>query len=97
MPRKNFVDDLIFNKMAAGGVQSAPICTDEEFIRRVYLDLTGRIPSAEDVVNFLKDENPIKRDILLDRLIYSPEFNDKWAMFFGDLYKNTANASNNNA
>ncbi len=96
MPRKNIIDDLIFNKMAAVGIQSAPVCTDEEFIRRAYLDLTGRIPSAEDVVNFLKDQNPIKRDILLDKLVYSQEFNDKWALFFGDLYKNTSQASNIN-
>jgi len=96
MPRKNFVDDLIFNKMSAAGIQSAPICTDEEFLRRATLDLTGRIPSADDVTNFLKDQNPAKRDALLDSLISSPEFNDKWAMFFGDLYKNTAFASNIN-
>ncbi len=96
MPRKNFIDDLIFGKMGVAGIQSAPLCTDEEFLRRATLDLTGRIPSADDVTNFLKDQDQIKRDILLDKLIYSPEFNDKWAMFFGDLYKNTAFASNIN-
>ncbi|MDQ3010581.1 MAG: DUF1549 and DUF1553 domain-containing protein [Acidobacteriota bacterium] len=96
MPRKNIIDDLIFGKMAIAGIQSAPLCTDEEFLRRATLDLTGRIPSADDVTNFLKDQDSIKRDVLLDKLIYSPEFNDKWAMFFGDLYKNTAFASNIN-
>ncbi len=96
MPHKNVIDDLIFGKMANAGIQSAPICTDEEFLRRATLDLSGRIPSADDVTGFLSDTNPDKRDALLDKLIASPEFNDKWAMFFGDLYKNTANATNIN-
>ncbi len=96
MPRKNFVDDLIFDKMQSAGVESAPNCTDEEFIRRIYLDLTGRIPSPTDVTNFLKDQTPNKRDILVDSLINSSEFVDKWTMFFGDLYKNTSAANNIN-
>ncbi|MFN0108107.1 MAG: DUF1549 domain-containing protein [Blastocatellia bacterium] len=94
MPRKNFVDDLIFGKMQSAGVQSAPVCTDEEFIRRVTLDLTGRIPSPQDVTNFLKDTNPNKRDILSDALLNSSEFVDKWTMYFGDLYRNTSNSNN---
>ncbi len=96
MPRKNFVDDLIFDKMQSAGVESAPNCTDEEFLRRVTLDLTGRIPSPAEVTNFLKDQNPIKRDILIDSLINSSEFVDKWTMFFGDLYKNTSVSNNIN-
>lgn len=96
MPRRNIIDNLIFGRMAAGGIQSAPLCTDEEFLRRVSLDLTGRIPSANDVVSFLKDGNPAKRDALIETLINSPEFVDKWTMFFGDLYRNTSQASNIN-
>ena len=96
MPRKNYVDDLIFGKMQSAGVESAPLCTDEEFIRRVTLDLTGRIPSPTDVNNFLKDQNPNKRDILIDALINSSEFVDKWTMFFGDLYKNNSVGNNIN-
>ncbi|MEK7832672.1 MAG: DUF1549 domain-containing protein, partial [Acidobacteriota bacterium] len=94
MPRKNFVDDLIFGKMQSAGVQSAPIATDEEFVRRIYLDLTGRIPSPDDVTNFLKDQDPNKRDVLTDALINSSEFVDKWTMYFADLYKNTSQSSN---
>jgi len=94
MPRKNFVDSLIFGKMQSAGVESAPVCSDEEFIRRVTIDLTGRIPSPGDVTNFLKNQNPNKRDVLIDALINSPEFVDKWTMFFGDLYKNTSQSSN---
>ncbi len=94
MPRKNFVDDLIFGKMQSAGVESAPVCSDEEFIRRVTLDLTGRIPSPTDVTNFLKNQDPNKRDVLIDALLNSSEFVDKWTMYFGDLYKNTSQSNN---
>lgn len=95
-PRKNFIDDAIFSRMASAGIQSAPISSDAEFLRRVTLDLTGRIPSASDVDAFLADTNPSKRDAKIDALIGSPEFVDKWTMFFGDLFKVNAQASNVN-
>src|SRR5437868_6592623 len=46
---KNFVDDYIFNRMAGAGIQSSPLASDAEFLRRVTLDLTGRIPAGSDV------------------------------------------------
>ncbi len=96
IPRKNFIDTILFDKMAQDNIMSAAICSDAEFIRRTYLDLTGRIPSADAVTNFLKDTNVNKRDALIDSLIGTPEFIDKWTMFFGDLFKNTARATNVN-
>src|SRR5262245_16506897 len=87
MPRKNFIDDSIFGRMASAGIQSAPLTSDAEFLRRVTLDLTGRIPSGEEVQAFLGDTNPSKRDLKVDALIGSPEFVDKWTMFFGDLFR----------
>src|SRR6266850_7863104 len=93
VPRKNFIDDAIFNRMAAAGIQSAPIASDVEFLRRVTLDLTGRIPSGADVVTFMFDTSPSKRDAKIDALIGSPEFIDKWTMFFGDLYKVNAQST----
>lgn len=94
MPRKNFVDNLIFGKVQSAGVESAPLCSDEEFIRRVTLDLTGRIPSPSEVTSFLSNQSANKRDLLIDSLLNSTEFVDKWALFFGDLYKNTSQSSN---
>jgi hypothetical protein len=94
IPRKNFIDDSIFGRMATAGIRSAPLASDIEYLRRVTLDLTGRIPSAADVVKFVNDPNPAKRDLKVDALMGSPEFVDKWTMFLGDLYKN--NAENNN-
>ncbi|MBS1787987.1 MAG: DUF1549 domain-containing protein [Acidobacteria bacterium] len=96
IPRKNFIDNIIFDRMAKDSIQSAPICTDEEFIRRAYLDITGRIPAAADVTTFLADTSTTKREALVDKLIGSPEYIDKWTMFFGDLYKNAARSTNVN-
>jgi hypothetical protein len=96
IPRKNFIDEILFGKMQYDNIQSAPLCTDNEFIRRVYLDLTGRIPAPEAVTAFLADTTANKRDALVDKLVESPEFVDKWTNFYGDLFKNTAFASNIN-
>ena len=93
-PRKNFIDEYIFGRMERDGIKPAPLSSDFEFLRRVYFDLTGRPPSTNDVYNFIADTNPNKRDALIDKLAWSYEFNDKWTMFFGDLLRNTATASN---
>src|SRR5262245_6185938 len=82
--------------MASADIESAPLASDAEFLRRVTLDLTGRIPSAADVEAFLADSDPSKRDLLVDSLIGSPEFIDKWTMFFGDLLRVNAQAQNIN-
>jgi hypothetical protein len=96
IPRKNFIDDAIFGRMAAAGIRSALLASDVEYLRRVTLDLTGRIPSGADVVTFMADTNPSKRDARVDALIGSPEFIDKWTMFLGDLFKNKTVSNNIN-
>ncbi len=94
IPRKNFIDNILFDRMQRDSIQSAPVSTDEEFVRRIYLDLTGRIPAAADVTAFVADKAATKREALIDKLIGSPEYVDKWTMFFGDLFKNNARSVN---
>lgn len=96
IPRKNFIDDAIFGRMEAAGIQPAPLASDGEFLRRVTLDLTGRIPTAAAVDAFLNDRSPNKRDAVVDALIGTPEFIDKWTMFFGDLFRVNGQATNVN-
>jgi hypothetical protein len=96
LPRKNFIDESIFGRMAAAGIEPAPLASDAEFVRRVTLDLTGRIPSGAEVETFLADSNPAKRDLKVDSLMGTPEFIDKWTMFFGDLFEVNAQATNVN-
>lgn len=94
IPRKNFIDEILFGRMQEDGIQSAPIASDAEYLRRVTLDLTGRIPSEQTVIAFLNNTDPNKRNALVDSLIGTPEFTDKWTQFFGDLFKNTSNSVN---
>ncbi|MSV29807.1 MAG: DUF1549 domain-containing protein, partial [Bryobacterales bacterium] len=86
----NLIDDFIFGKMAADGVVPAPLASDAEFLRRVSLDLTGRIPGVEQVEQFLKDENPLKRGKLIDSLIGSDGYVDRWTLFFGNHFEITS-------
>ena len=66
---ENFIDDAIFGKMEADGIPHAGLSTDTEFMRRVYLDLWGRIPDAAAVRGFVADTDPDKRNKLIDRLL----------------------------
>src|SRR5260370_28171210 len=77
-------------------VRGAKLSTDTEFLRRVALDLTGRVPSSDDVRAFLADTTPNKRDAVIDQLLYSKEFADRWVMWLGDLLQNTATLNNVN-
>lgn len=90
VPRRNLIDDEIFGKLAQMNVRSAALTTDEEFLRRIYLDLTGRVPSREQIENFRNDGSDSKRDIVIYQLLNSPEFVDRWTMWVGDWLGNTA-------
>jgi hypothetical protein len=94
IPHRNFIDDYIFGAMAAQKVPSARLTTDEEFFRRINLDLIGRIPDADAVRAFVADTTPTKRDDVIDRLLASDEFVDRWTMWLGDLLQNTSSSSN---
>jgi hypothetical protein len=83
------IDSYLFADMQAQGVQPADLTSDWEFIRRVTLDLTGRIPAPARVLSFVNDKSPDKRSALIEELLASPQWVDKWTMYFGDLYQNT--------
>ncbi|MBI2949450.1 MAG: DUF1549 domain-containing protein [Verrucomicrobia bacterium] len=86
-PANNRVDQLVAAKWKRMKILPSDLCTDTEFIRRVYLDLVGLPPSAEEVRLFLEDtpEVQIKRDALVERLMASPEFVDHWSNKWADL------------
>jgi hypothetical protein len=92
VPRRNFVDEEIFGTMQAQSVAAAQLSTDEEFLRRIDLDLTGRIPTSQHMKDFAANTDPGKRDALIEQLLASPEFVDKWTVWLGDLLQNTPNA-----
>ena len=68
-------------------IQPSDLCTDAEFLRRVYLDLTGLPPTADEVRAFLADtrDTRVKRDELIDRLIGSTEYVEHWTNKWADL------------
>ena len=83
------IDSYIFADFQANGITPAPKTTDWEFVRRITLDLTGRIPTPDRVLSFVADTAPDKRAKLIEELLAKPEWIDKWTMYFGDLYQNT--------
>ncbi len=85
---RNFIDDEIFNKLDSQKVAPARLTTDEEFFRRINLDLTGRIPAANDIRNFVASTDAGKRDKAIEKLLNSDEFNYKWSTWLGDLVQN---------
>jgi hypothetical protein len=87
------IDRNIFQALAQAGVAPAPPTTDQEFYRRVTLDLTGRIPTVAALTAFLADTTPNKRAVYIDQLLASSQWVDKWTMFFGDMYLNTTTTS----
>lgn len=87
VPYSNFIDKHIFGKMQRDGIPHAPPAGDYEFLRRVSLDLTGRIPTADQVRRFIASTDPQKRSLLIDQLLDSEAFVDKWAYFFMDLFR----------
>ena len=79
----NFVDRLVQKKWQQLGLVPSEVCSDEEFIRRASLDVTGTLPTPAEVKNFVADKSPDKRAKLIDRLLetpgYSYYFANKWA------------------
>jgi hypothetical protein len=94
LPHRNFIDDIVLGGLVSSKVPAAPLSTDTEFIRRITLDLTGRIPSSSDIKAFVADTTPTKRDVLIEKLLDSPEYVDKWTMWLGDLFQNVSSATN---
>ena len=85
--RRNFIDEAIFSKMEQAGVPAAALASDGEFLRRAYIDLIGRIPTLEEVLAFEAEGGGEKRDRLIDRLIGSDEFVERWSYYFEDLFR----------
>jgi hypothetical protein len=94
---QNFIDDFILGKMDRDKIPHAGLSTDTEFLRRVNLDLTGRLPEPDAIRKFVADKDPEKRKKLIDSLMatsvdglrrrLSTPFLDRWTYWFGDLFR----------
>jgi hypothetical protein len=87
VPEHNYIDKLVDAKLKQMKILPSELCTDAEFIRRIYLDLTGLPPEPHEVRAFLADTRPtrVKRDALVDRLVGSAEYIEHWTNKWADL------------
>ncbi len=81
------IDFLIGSTLVAKGQKFNPPASDDQFIRRIYLDAVGRIPTAEETATYLADTAPNKRAKLIDRLLYSPGYTMQMYNWMGDLLR----------
>jgi uncharacterized protein DUF1553/uncharacterized protein DUF1549 len=89
--RKNLIDEYIFGKMEADRIPHAGLSSDEEFFRRVHIDLTGHIPTDDELRKFLESTDANKRDALVERLVTTRASKTKWTYFLNDIYKPHSN------
>ncbi len=83
----NKIDELVFAHLKELGIPPSELCSDHAFLRRVYLDVTGTLPTADQARAFHADADPQKRSKLIDQLLGSREFADYWALKWGDLFR----------
>ncbi len=84
----NFVDELVFANLREIGIPASEVCDDATFIRRVTVDIAGRIPTADETNAFLSSTDPQKRDQLIERLLQSGDYADYFAGKWTALLKN---------
>jgi hypothetical protein len=83
------IDQIINSKLASLGLPASKRSSDSDFVRRIYLDVIGQLPSPEEATAFLSDRDPKKREKLIDTLFDRPEYVDFWTMKWGDLLRNS--------
>ncbi|MFQ5733431.1 MAG: DUF1553 domain-containing protein [Planctomycetaceae bacterium] len=90
----NFVDTIAFKKLKQLQILPSELCTDAEFLRRAYLDTTGRLPSVPETLAFHADNDPKKRDKLIDKLVDSEDFAAFWTMKWSDILRSNSKKLN---
>src|SRR5262249_19450891 len=91
VPEGNLIDKPVVEKLNRLKIAPSPIAGDEEFLRRVYLDLIGVQPKPDEIRAFLVDTDPAKREKIIDGLFDRSEFVDHWSLKWGDLLQNSRN------
>lgn len=87
-PSKNFIDDLVFANLKEIGVPPSPVIDDATFLRRVTLDIAGRLPTIAETEAFLASTDPKKRDLAINQLLTTPDYADYFANKWTALLKN---------
>jgi len=87
LPPFNFIDKLVDAKLAKLNIAPSGVCSDEDFLRRVFLDITGTLPTPAEARAFLDSKEQDKRAKLVFALLDKPEFADLWALRWADLLR----------
>ena len=85
--RSNFIDDFVNENLQRLNIEPSPRADDAEYMRRVYLDLIGTLPTASEARKFLADQRSDKRSQLVEQLLERPEYADYWTLRWSDLLR----------
>jgi uncharacterized protein DUF1549/uncharacterized protein DUF1553 len=94
-PAANYIDELAYTKLRQLRYLPSGLSSDDEFLRRVYLDCIGQLPSIDETRAFLADRNSDKRSRLIDKLLDGREHAKFWALKWGDLLRLTSSQVGN--
>ncbi|HEX6986662.1 MAG TPA: DUF1549 domain-containing protein, partial [Planctomycetaceae bacterium] len=84
-PANNYVDELVNAKLRKLRMTPSEVCTDEEFLRRAFVDVIGKLPTVAEYDAFMADSSPDKRAKLIDELLSRKEFTELWVMKWAEL------------
>lgn len=91
----NYIDTLVDENLHKLRILPSGICTDEEYIRRAFIDIAGVYPQPADIRSFMADTNPKKREALVDSLLERKEFTELWVMKWAELLQIRSSINNN--
>jgi hypothetical protein len=84
---RNYVDEFVFAKLKRLNIRPSGDSSDSEFLRRVYIDSIGLLPTESEALAFFQSKDPDKRSKVIDRLLERPEFAELWALKFSELFR----------
>ena len=87
VPENNFIDHLVFEKLRKLNIAPSDLAGDADYLRRVYLDVIGTLPTADETRRFLDDKRQDRRARLVDELLERPEYADYWSLQWSDLLR----------
>jgi hypothetical protein len=85
VPENNYIDTLVNAKLKKLRITPSPLCSDETFLRRAYIDIVGMLPTAEEYQKFMANPSPSKREQLVDELLGRKEFAELWVLKWAEL------------
>jgi hypothetical protein len=88
-PENNYIDRHVFAKLKMLSILPSDLCTDQEFLRRVYLDVCGILPTPQETRAFLDSPARDKRAKLIDQLLERPEYADFWTLKWSDVLRSS--------